>query len=168
MKRRISAEKREAHKWDQWAAYKLLTGVYQLDENGRLSFHCLSSNTDPTEKEARAALSRVLLSDEVPRWLLGLLALLFNPEALKGLKTNFELVDPAHQRKVVFKKLSKGHSMPLIDRSIAVHVQYLRLHGHSYEKAIKAAEEKYELDQRHIKRIYSKHKNTLTPLREAG
>jgi hypothetical protein len=81
MKRRRSPAEQEAHKRDLRAAAKLLMGVYRMDEGDpEPVFYELSARTEPSEKEARAALARILLSGDVPQFLLRVLAALFDPE----------------------------------------------------------------------------------------
>jgi hypothetical protein len=152
MKPGFSYKDRGAYELDVETALKLLTGVWQRGKNGKYSVYHCSSNTNPTEKEARAALSRVLLSGDVPDLLLGLLSILFSPELVGS-------VNPV-QRKVVFKRLNRGHSNLMMDMIIAAAVQHCRLIGHSYEKAIEETAKAFRLDQRHLKKIYSKHKGS--------
>jgi hypothetical protein len=64
------------------------------------------------------------------------------------------------QRKVEFKRLNTGHSNLIADMIIAAGVQHLRDVGHSYTRAIKKVAEAFGLDERHVKRIYSKHKGS--------
>jgi hypothetical protein len=149
----FSYQSREAYELDVETALKLLTGVWQRGKNGRYSVHFCSANTKPTEREARAALSRVLLNGDVPDLLRGLLAILFTPE-LFGPNPN-----PV-QRKVEFKRLNTGHSNLMVDMIIAAGVQHLRDIGHSYTRAIEKVAEAFGLDKRHIKRIYSRHKGS--------
>ena len=142
----------EAYERDVEIALALLRGFWGRDKNGRYSVQHCSPNTNPTEKEARAALSRLLLTGDVPDLLLLLLAILFTPEL-------FGAANPV-QRKVVFKRLNTGHSNVMTDMVIAASVQHLRNIGLSYEKATKEAAKAFRLEQRHVKRIYSKHKGS--------
>jgi hypothetical protein len=141
---------REAYERDVEIALALLRGFWGRGENGRYSVQHCSPNTNPTEKEARAALSRVLLSGDVPDLLLLLLAILFTPE-LSG------SVNPV-QRKVVFKRLNTGHSNVMTDMVIAALVQHLRNIGS--KKATEEVANACRLELRHVKRIYSKHKGS--------
>jgi hypothetical protein len=144
---------REAYELDVETALKLLSGIWQRGKNGRYSVHFCSATTKPTEQEARAALSRVLLNGDVPILLRAMLAILFTPE-LFGSTRNFV------QRKVIFKRLNRGHSNVMADMIVAALVQHLRNIGYSYEKATDEVANAYGLEQRHIKKIYSKHKGS--------
>lgn len=141
----------EEHGRDLETALKLLLGFPRWD---KAWFGYPSSNTSPTEKEARAALSRILLSGNVPRELLSALADLFSPDPKDRLG-----------RKVIFKNLSKRHSKVIVDFQIALKVEILRREVHSYERAAEAVADKFGLDRRHIKKIYGKFKDILATLR---
>jgi len=130
-------------------AFNLLAGVYQMLENGKVTFHYLSSKTKPTEREARLALSRLLLSGKPPAWVLEALAAHFVPEVW---------LLPI-QRTVVFKQVSKGHARPILDILIATRVRGLRGMGKSYEEAIRSVAEVFDRDERHIKKVYARYKD---------
>jgi hypothetical protein len=149
----FSYNSREAYERDVETGLALLTGIWHRGKNGRYGVHFCSANTKPTEREARAALSRLLLVGELPDLLRVLLAILFTPELFGS--------DNAVQRKVVFKRLNTGHSNIMKDMIVASLVQHLRNIGHRYEKAIEKVGEGFKLDERHIKKIYGKHRGPL-------
>jgi len=134
-------------------AFNLLAGVYQMLENGKVTFYYLSSKTKPTEREARLALSGLLQSGKPPAWLLRALAAHFVPEVW---------LLPI-QRKVVFKQVSKGHARPIVDMLIAARVRGLRDMGKSYEEAIRSVAEVFDRDERHIKKICARYKRPTNP-----
>jgi hypothetical protein len=158
MSQLFSYKNREAYELDVETALKLVTGVWQRGKNDKYSVQFCSANTKPTEQEARAALSRLLLVGELPDLLRLLLAILFTPNLFGDVKPSVGVPKNIVQRKVVFKKLSTGHSNPITDVIIAAMVQHLRDRGRRYEKAIKEVAKVNRLDERHVKRIYSKHK----------
>jgi hypothetical protein len=117
----------------------------------------LSRHTKPTENEARRALLILLheigrqLSDERLRILLSVLALAFLDDPLCG--------EPMRPLKVVLKRRSKGHSDLNRDYVIATLVQNLRDDGAPYDEAAARVGKVFNLDERHIKRIYARHKD---------
>jgi hypothetical protein len=117
----------------------------------------LSRHTKPTENEARRALLSVLfrigqqLSDERFRGVLSVLALAFLDDPLCG--------EPMRPLKVVLKRRSKGHSDRNRDYAIAMLVQNLRDDGAPYDEAAARVGKFFDLDERHIKRIYARHKD---------
>jgi len=113
--------------------------------------------TQPTEKEGRAALTRILYSqaqatylgkDDVPGALLTLylLAIMFGTK------------DP--RRHVVFKNRNK-RSRRSWDIATAMHALYKKGGKGGYEKAAEKTAEQLSLSDRHVKRAYAKHKNNL-------
>jgi hypothetical protein len=89
-------------------ALDLLNGTRGPDKRGVHKRVFLSAKTKPTEEEARRALCRILRYWErcVGADLLGAIANVFDPNG-------------SGERRVVFKKLSQGHSDPVRDGEIA-------------------------------------------------
>jgi hypothetical protein len=146
-----SREEKEAYDEDVRLAVALLCGIQRWD--GRLSSlsktEFLTRNTNPTETEARAALSRVLLTERAPPIVLHALAAVFAPNGQSPLCRS-------NRQKVVLQKINQGHSNPHRDWQIAFWVDALRRDGLSYDDAIDkvATSAKRSLDQ--IKKIYGK------------
>jgi hypothetical protein len=164
-----SYESREAHDLDVENALKLLLGFLGQDKHGKLDVHFCSASTKPTEREARLALCRVLLSGDVPDALRALVAVLFVcGQGLFGQEPN------PLQRKVEFTSLSTGHSKFEADLVIATVVQVLRRGSHyydkarnvnfrgncSYDKAIGSVAKVFMLSESQVKKIYAKYKGS--------
>jgi hypothetical protein len=138
----------------------LLYGRCVAGAKGLPKTEYLSRHTKPTENEARRALLTVLvwigkqLSDERLRIVLSLLALAFLDDPLCG--------EPMRPLKVVLKRRSKGHSDRHRDDGIAMLVQKLRDDGAPYDEAAALVGKVLDLDERHIKRIYARHKDHPT------
>ena len=103
----MSPEEEQAYYHDVMAALVLLQGRWRTNKPGITEF--LSATTKPTEKEARAALGRVLERQNVPEAILIALAKLF-------------ALERDDQRKLVFKNLSQGHANPDCDYLIQMAV----------------------------------------------
>jgi hypothetical protein len=135
----------------------LLCGRCVVGSKGLPKTEYLSRHTKPTENEARRALLCVLfrigqqLSDERLRGVLSVLALAFLDDPLCG--------EPTRPLKVVLKRRSKGHSDRDRDCVIAILVQNLRDDGAPYDEAAARVGKVFDLDERHIKRIYARHKD---------
>jgi hypothetical protein len=137
-------------------ALPLLRGVPRGDiRKGPTEWDFPSSKTRPTEKEARAALSRVLLVAsriaDVPPYL-NLILL-----HLAELFTSTGKKDAAPPRKLIFKRLNQGHPKPDRNRTIAYCVQDLRGKKRTYDEAIKEVADKFGLSDRQVARICSKY-----------
>ena len=128
---------------------RLVAGAKSLPKTEYLSRH-----TKPTENAAREALISLLfrikreLSDERLQMVLEALALAFCEEPFQPLK-------------VVLKRRTKGHSDRRRDYCIAALVQRLREDGASYDQAAARVAKVFNLDERHLKRIYARHKDKL-------
>jgi hypothetical protein len=137
----------------------LLRGRCVAGAKGLPKTEYLSRHTKPTENEARRALLLLLwqigqqLSDERLRILLSVLALAFLDDPLCG--------EPMRPLKVVLKRRSKGHSDNNRDYGIATLVQNLRDDGAPYDEAAARVGKVFDLDERHIKKIYARHKSEL-------
>jgi len=141
-------------------ALALLMGRPMHDGKGLLKTEYLSRYTSPTENEARNALGALLvriskgpLADERLQEVLAALALAFCAEPLGPLK-------------VMLKRRSKGHSDRSRDYAIAYHVQWLR--NRRVKGATARVAEVLGLDERHIKRIYARHKDELNRVASDG
>src|SRR6516162_4882599 len=82
---------------DNLFAHMLLLGIFGTTGS---KHEFLSQKTNPTEKEARQALARILRNGDVPRLLLNALADQIDPD---GDGNRFRL------RRIEFKNLSQGH-----------------------------------------------------------
>jgi hypothetical protein len=120
-----------------------------------------SANTGPTEKEARAALSRVLM--HVAAGLGGgpSAGVSIAPEArvLEELAQLF-ISHESVQRRVVFKGHKQGRGDPNRDRDIAALVDKLSK-SKGKKRAVSEVAEKAKLGVRTIERIYVKNKANL-------
>jgi hypothetical protein len=139
---------------DEDLALKLLRGAiepegWSVSHSGKVFRHglpklvFLSRNTQPTEREARAALCRALLSERPSRLLLMALAAAFEPVGHSPIKA-------------VLKRRTQGHSDFFRDHAIAHSVHMLRQEGKSYGDAIKAVATALNKSVKHIERIYGK------------
>jgi hypothetical protein len=111
-------------------ALALLCGVRGRDRNGLSEFSFLSGDTIPTEDQARAALSKLLLSGSAPPVILWALAAVFAPDGQSPLAQ-------CNQQKAILQKINQGHSNPDRDHEIAYWVDDLRRQRLSYEDAVK-------------------------------
>jgi hypothetical protein len=128
----------------------LLCGIVRRDKDGRLpKFQFLSHNTKPTEKEARAALARVLLSGNVPPVLLWTLAAVFDPGGQSPMAR-------WNQQRAAMKKLNQGRSNPDRDEEIAYWVDEIRRDGRSYEDAATEVAKRAGISVARVKRICGK------------
>jgi hypothetical protein len=108
-----------------------------------------SRTTKPTEKEARAALARVLRANPPPRameFILRELANLFDPEA------------PAHRGGLVFKNPSQGHANPWRDFEIADLMRHRYHELGNYDKAAVEVADLAGIGDRQVKKIFQKKK----------
>jgi hypothetical protein len=138
-------------------ALALLEGAPRFDRRGLPKFVPLSATTKPTEREARAALCRVLLSiaDDYPKEdkrskLFAPLISLFSPP----IRMPPSIVRPS-PFKATLKRYNQGHDEPWRDFVIAREVHNLssQLGPRGKNKAISEAAKKFGLDERHIKKI---------------
>src|SRR5262249_27494081 len=139
---------KKAEQKDLRLAAMLLTGMVTDGKNEPPRLKYLSRNTKPTEKEARAALARVLLSVDPPRQFLGLVACLFDRSA--GDRVEAGLV----RRRVEFKNLSQGHHDSIRDSAIAELVERLR-DSRPYKEATEEAAKRLGITARTVQRIYA-------------
>jgi hypothetical protein len=129
------------------------------DENLVTKTEYLSRHTKPSEREARSALINLLfrmceeISDERFLAILGGLASVFSED------TSVFEESSLHPLKVVLRRRGKGHSDHRRDYSIARIVQILRNQG--VKGATAKVAEVLGRDERHIKRIYARHKDEL-------
>jgi hypothetical protein len=139
-------------------AMALLRGIVRRDKGGRLpKFEFLSQDTNPTEKEGRAALARVLLSGNVPRALLWALAAVFDPDGQSPMAR-------WNQQRALLKKFNQGHSNPDRDYEIAYWVDEIRRDGRSYEDAATEVASRADLTLEHVKKICGKVELGFDPL----
>jgi len=127
-------------------ATMLLTGADPDDERQtRLKYP--SRNTRPTEKEARAALARVLMSTNPPRMILWYVAGLFDPGAadMKALV----------YRRADIRNFNQGHQDRGREYVIAGRVEKLREIS-SYQEATEKAAAEFGITPRHVRRTYAK------------
>jgi hypothetical protein len=153
-------EQRLAHQVDTGTAYTLLTGTLCLDRNGLPVLKPLSSDTKPTEREARSALCRVLLSGDVDQAILDALAAAFSPNADEenfGVGTEFCLL------KAHLKRRSQGRRDSFRDYYIACQVDALRRQGQSYDTATSSLADQHGLSQHWVKEVYGRAKDELDP-----
>ena len=138
-------------------AFELLQGRKNAD-TGNVEY--LSADTKPTEKEARAALARVLLTfgrhaRTLPLFgglLLTNLAHLFDPSVNRSSLKRFW-----NNRTVDFRNISTGNTNAWRDYQIAVEVQKRCKAGLPKGKAIEEVAKKFGLKEpRHIKKILAK------------
>jgi hypothetical protein len=157
-------EEQQAFERDVELALQLLDGIPRGDERkGPTEWDFPSSTTTPTEKEARAALSRVLrlgaratidaLAPPFLNLILLRLAELFTSTGKKG---------AAPPRKLIFKRLNQGHPKPDRNRTIAYCVQDLRGEKRTYDEAIKEVADKFGLSDRQVARICSKYGDDIS------
>jgi len=145
---------------DVTSAFKLLWGVNRFyttaDDQRRASLDGLkktkfpSGTTKPTEKEAMAALARVLATDDPPKVLLKAVAALFDPgnHPFGG------------NRRVVFKKAGKGHNDSGRKWSIANLMFDLCQHM-NYDEAAEEVTRLTGVGDRQVKRIYGALKESI-------
>jgi len=141
----------KADQRDIQLAYLLLTGANDespTDKNGVYHSRFLARDTKPTEKEARAALARVLLSIDAPRMILYCVAALFDPKT-----ADMGSIVPL---RVDFKNLNQGHQDHVRDFTIGELVEKLRNSGTPYSKATEDVAAKLGMSTRQIQRIYAK------------
>jgi hypothetical protein len=144
--RKNNPRRKKADPQDIRLATILLLGGDPDDKNiTRLKYP--SRNTKPTEKEARAALARVLMSVDPPRMILWYVAGLFDREAAD--------VEGLVHRRVDFKNLNQGHHDPVRNFTIAELVERLR-DGRSYKEATEEAAKRLGKTPRTVQRIYAK------------
>lgn len=122
----------------------------------------LSARTKPTEKEARAALARVLLilvkelqnrpapGHDAGR-ILAALAYLFDPNANRSSVKRFW-----NNRTVDFRNISTGNTKAWKDLRIAIEVELAREDLGKKEKAIESVANDFGMTVRHVKRIIKK------------
>jgi hypothetical protein len=127
---------------DYVSAFRLLAGV--VTKTKRPALHYLSSRTDPTEKEARTALSRILLSGDVPTWLLYILAIHFSPEMETSIP--YRLISP---RKIKFANKNQGNKQGRANYLLAMQVALMQEQG----LTIADAAERFGLTERQVQRI---------------
>jgi hypothetical protein len=138
---------------DEQLAILLLDRIVEKGADGFLRHRFLSKDTRPTEDEALAALTRLLLNGELSPAILWALARLFAPDGFcppEG--TNFSV----GERRVILCNRSKGNPQDLRHLEIAYMVYELRASGRPADEACAAVASKCEMkDIRQIKKIYS-------------
>jgi hypothetical protein len=155
------------HKVD--LALALLRGHSVRGDNVPLKTEYLSRHTKPSEREAREALIILLaqirreLSDERLQSVLVALAIAFCEE--QDLETDLNRQFPL---RLVLKSRSKGHSDLHRDYCIARLVQELRDRRARYNEATAYIAKVFDLDERHIKRIYARHKREFSKVASDG
>jgi hypothetical protein len=159
----MSKKQGDAHWWrDTDFALSLLTGVEGTDNRGLPARKPLSHNTKPTEREARAALCRVLWSGDVHRAILDALAAVFSPDADEenfGTGTEFTLL------KAHIKRRSQGRANYSRDYEIAKRVDDLRrLNGQSYDAATGSVADQLGMSQHWVKQVCGRMKGEFDPL----
>jgi hypothetical protein len=111
-----------------------------------------SATTKPTEKEARAALARVLTADGPPEVLIARehllhdLAVLFDPYGDRG----------TVRRRVVFRNASQGHGDVDREMEIGTLVRIRKDELGSYNKAVSEVAELSGISERQVQKIYQK------------
>lgn len=112
-----------------------------------------SGTTKPTERECRAALARVLRNNP-PRPLLDALAASLDPGKLRS---NTKLV---YRHIIGFQNYNSGEYDPFNEGVIADMVQRIKLvKGLSQNKAVKEVAEWFDLTERWVKELCSRHRN---------
>src|SRR5215472_8624306 len=143
---------------DVHLAIALLHG--RANKKARIEY--LSAQTNPTEKEARAALARVLLA--FVKELHPHAALTYGMRhILTGLA---HLVDPSgnnsptkrfwNNRQVKFRDISTRKSTAWKDVTIALEVQMRREHTRTKDEAVERVAEDFGVTARHVKRVIRK------------
>jgi hypothetical protein len=155
--------KKDANWWrDNDLALSLLTGIKDTDKRGLPVSKPLSRNTEPTEREARTALCRILWDGDVHRQVLDALAAVFSPDADEenfGAGTEFTLL------KVHLKRRSQGRASFSRDYEIAKRVDDLRrLNGQSYDAATGRVAVQLGMSQDWVKEVCGKMKGEFDPL----
>jgi hypothetical protein len=144
-------------------AFALLEGAPQLDRRGLPKFARLTAATKPTEREAREALTRVLLSmaddykDERKDILIELASAFSNRVRLPT------PVVPPSPFQLIIKRSNQGAAEPWRDFTIAWEVKSLRDRGLSYDDAAAKVAEKFKFkDPRRVKTIYARWQQRMT------
>ena len=141
----MSPEEEEAYTRDVDAALTLLHGIPRQDFSGMILPEYLSANTK-REQEARAALSRVLKHENVPRGILLGLARLFNPDPTRD------------RRKLIFQNyLNQGRHDPERDAEIRylVYMEHEKVRpGIKLQQAYEAVAVQVGLSAEQVRRIY--------------
>jgi hypothetical protein len=151
--RPMTGAEREEHKRDIGLAMALLCGIVRRDASLDwliCGLEFLSSYTNPTEDEGRAALARLLLSGNVPPVVLWALAAVFAPDDFGG------QVPVSSPRLAALQNRNQGHSNPDRDWEIAYQVDTLRRDGASFEDACAEVAGSVGRHEDHIKKICGK------------
>jgi hypothetical protein len=138
-------------------ARALLEGAPEIDRRGLPKFVRLSASTKPTEKEAREALSRVLLSisEDYPDGRSDILVALASAFT-QHKRPPFPIVRPSPFQ-LIIKRYSQGGEEPWRDFIIARKVRNLMKAGVSYDDAAAEVTKKFKFkDPRQIKKIYGR------------
>ena len=138
-------------------ARALLEGAPKFDQRGLIKFERLSASTKPTEKEAREALSILLISmaRDYPDGRSDILVALASAFS-QHIHPALTIVRPSPFQ-LIIKRYSQGNEEPWRDLIIAREVQNLRDHNMSYDDAAAKVAEKFKFkDVRHVKAIYGR------------
>jgi hypothetical protein len=139
-----------------------LEGAPEFDRRGLPKFVRLSANTKPTEKEAREALTRVLVLmaedyKDGRRDVLVALASAFSSHVRLPLP-----IVPPSPFQLIIKRHDQGGSEPWRDFVIAREMQNLRDRNVSYDDAAAEVAKRFKFkDVRHVKAIYGRWRRRL-------
>jgi hypothetical protein len=142
---------------DQQMALFLLNGLEEHGPDGFPSLRVLSEGTNPTEDEARAALTRLLLQGslgrlKVPDLVLWSLAAVIAPDRFRD--PGFGLFSPGWRR-VIFKNRGQGHSQGRRHFEIACWIYDQRMAGKTEPAAVREAAARTGIKERQIRNIYA-------------
>jgi hypothetical protein len=140
---------------DYFAAVSLFLGMQfpkSLAQAGKFP----SAMTTPTEKEARAALARLLTRPDPPAFFLLLLAAAIDPDGDYG----------NAQRRIVFKNLTRGHSTAHREFLIASALHKTLKGAKSRKQAFGKVGDLTGMGQRHLERVYARHRSLFEASRE--
>jgi hypothetical protein len=140
---------------DEDLATPLLHSALQEGPDGFLRYRFLSKETSPTEDEARAALTRLLIHGRASKAIQALLAEVFAPDGFCPPEGMDFLLG---KRRAIFRNRTRGHPAdPIREVKTAWEVLRLRKSGMSADDACASVAEKCGMrDGRQVKKICSR------------